>query len=365
MTTDVVPILRVSDAAVAVEWYLRLGFQRVFEHRFEPHFPAYVGIRRDDAQIHLSEHVGDANPHGLVYFWVDDADAVAAEFGVSVDEQPWARGVALTDPDGNRLRVAEPVGAAGADELVGEGATEVLIELERVMWNDSTRGDRAWIDNHLTGSFTEFGWSGATYTRQEILDLDVGHVEATLEQFAVCPLGRDAALVTYRSNQQQGSGNRSLGPSRRPLAPRFPPRDPGALTGPLRHQSAPGITFHLDRLNRFVADPLAGRRGPVAEQIAIEGVAEQFDGPYSVESAEFDCVDPPGGGVEGRCEQFAFGVASWPRRHPWTLPGEPVQRCMLDVDCPDCWPLGGIRRRHMRDEPFDRSILAEVVHELH
>jgi len=115
MTTDVVPILRVSDAAFAVEWYQRLGFEQVFEHRFEPHFPAYVGIRRDGAQIHLSEHVGDANPHGLVYVWVDDVDAVAVEFGVSVEEQPWAREVALTDPDGNRLRVAEPVRSGGAD----------------------------------------------------------------------------------------------------------------------------------------------------------------------------------------------------------------------------------------------------------
>jgi catechol 2,3-dioxygenase-like lactoylglutathione lyase family enzyme len=109
VTTDVVPILRVSEAARAVDWYRRLGFEPVFEHRFEPHLPAYVGIRREGAQIHLSEHAGDANPHGLVYLWVDDVDVVAAEFGVAVDDQAWAREVSLTDPDGNRLRVAESV----------------------------------------------------------------------------------------------------------------------------------------------------------------------------------------------------------------------------------------------------------------
>jgi len=209
MTTDVVPLLRVSDAAVAVEWYRRLGFEQVFEHRFESHFPAYVGIRRDGAQIHLSEHLGDANPHGLVFVWVDDVDALAAEFRVSVEEQPWAREVELTDPDGNRLRVAEPVGAADTDGVLGEDVTAALVELERAMWSDSTRGDRVWMDEHLAGSFTEFGWSGAAYTRQDILELGVGPIEATLEQFAVRPLGRDAALVTYRSDQLRGSGNRS------------------------------------------------------------------------------------------------------------------------------------------------------------
>jgi catechol 2,3-dioxygenase-like lactoylglutathione lyase family enzyme len=108
MSTDVVPILRVTDAAASVRWYRRLGFEQVFEHRFEPHLPAYVGIRRDGAQIHLSEHTGDANPHGLVYVWVDDVDSLAAAFHVAVSEAPWAREIQLVDPDGNRLRVAQP-----------------------------------------------------------------------------------------------------------------------------------------------------------------------------------------------------------------------------------------------------------------
>ena len=66
-----VPILRVADAAVSAEWYARLGFVVEFEHRFEPELPAYVGIVRDDASIHLSEHTGDASGPGLVYLWVD------------------------------------------------------------------------------------------------------------------------------------------------------------------------------------------------------------------------------------------------------------------------------------------------------
>ena len=214
MTTDVVPILRVVDASRAVAWYQRVGFAQVFEHRFEPHLPAYVGIRRDDAQIHLSEHSGDAHPYGLVYLWVDDVDAIAREFGVAVDDQPWAREVTLVDPDGNRLRVAEPV-ERDADDAAGSFDAEtitMLIELERAMWSDTTRRDRAWMLEHLAVTFTEFGWSGRSYTRDDILD-DLGAGDAPIDvqlvDMAVRALGRDTALVTYRSIEARGDGNRA------------------------------------------------------------------------------------------------------------------------------------------------------------
>ncbi len=109
MATDVVPVLRVADAAAAVEWYGRLGFEQVFEHRFAPDMPAYVGIKRDEAQLHLSEHTGDSKHPSLVYVWVDAVDPLAALFDAEVDEMPWARDFEVTDPDGNRLRIAEPV----------------------------------------------------------------------------------------------------------------------------------------------------------------------------------------------------------------------------------------------------------------
>jgi Glyoxalase superfamily protein len=107
---DVVPILRVVDAAVAVGWYARLGFTKEWEHRFEPGMPAFVSVARGPVRLFLSEHLGDARPGTLVYLWVEDVDAVAAEFGVTVDQAPWAREVELRDPDGNRLRVGTPPG---------------------------------------------------------------------------------------------------------------------------------------------------------------------------------------------------------------------------------------------------------------
>ena len=106
MPEEMVPIFRVDDAAETAEWYQRWGFNIIGEHRFAPELPLYLFLERNGVQLHLSEHTGDATPGTLVYFWVEDVDAIATEFGVEVHNQPWAREITLTDPDGNRLRVA-------------------------------------------------------------------------------------------------------------------------------------------------------------------------------------------------------------------------------------------------------------------
>lgn len=110
MDEEVIPILRVADAAAAVGWYERLGFTQCWEHRFEPGLPAFVEVARGAVRLFLSEHEGDARPDTLVYLRVRDVDAVAAEFGVQVADAPWAREIELRDPDGNRLRIGTPTG---------------------------------------------------------------------------------------------------------------------------------------------------------------------------------------------------------------------------------------------------------------
>jgi len=105
---EVIPILRVVDAAAAAAWYRRLGFTQEWEHRFEPGFPAFVSVARGRVRLFLSEHRGDARPDTLVYLRVAEVDAIAAEFDVSVEEAPWAREIELRDPDGNRLRIGTP-----------------------------------------------------------------------------------------------------------------------------------------------------------------------------------------------------------------------------------------------------------------
>ncbi len=106
---DVIPVLRVSDAPAAAGWYGRLGFREQWRHQFEPGLPWFISIHRGPLQIYLSEHTGDARPDTLVHLDVREVDDVAAEFGVAVDEDGLAgREIALTDPDGNRLRIASP-----------------------------------------------------------------------------------------------------------------------------------------------------------------------------------------------------------------------------------------------------------------
>lgn len=105
MSEVMAPIFRVANAMAAAKWYARMGFEIVGEHRFAPTLPLFLFLERNGVHLYLSEHEGDAPPGSLVYFWIEDVDVVAAEFGVEVHREPWAREIELTDPDGNRLRV--------------------------------------------------------------------------------------------------------------------------------------------------------------------------------------------------------------------------------------------------------------------
>ena len=43
-----------------------LGFEVLFEHRFGPDMPLYLGIRRGGCELHMSEHHGDETPGSAV-----------------------------------------------------------------------------------------------------------------------------------------------------------------------------------------------------------------------------------------------------------------------------------------------------------
>ena len=108
-----IPILRMFDVAKAREFYCDyLSFEVVFEHRFEPTAPLYMGLARGRCRIDLSEHYGDACPGSAIRINVSDVDALCREltakhyayYRVSIIDQSWgAREMRVLDPFGNRL----------------------------------------------------------------------------------------------------------------------------------------------------------------------------------------------------------------------------------------------------------------------
>lgn len=106
---EVIPILRVADAARSVEWYERLGFVKEWEHRPSPDLPAFVSVARGYARIYLSEHEGDAQPDALLYLRHDDLDGMAKMLDASIEHNEWGRDAEVRDPDGNRIRLADPI----------------------------------------------------------------------------------------------------------------------------------------------------------------------------------------------------------------------------------------------------------------
>lgn len=119
-----VPILRIFDEAKAREFYLDwLGFEAVFEHRFAPDAPLYMGIRLGACELHLSEHHGDACPGAAVRIGMQGLEAFHARLIArdyrharpGIDTQPWGfREVRTCDPFGNRLIFCERMDDAPA-----------------------------------------------------------------------------------------------------------------------------------------------------------------------------------------------------------------------------------------------------------
>ncbi|HEX6168153.1 MAG TPA: glyoxalase superfamily protein [Chitinophagaceae bacterium] len=80
MLQKTIPILRMFDVAKAKEFYFEwLGFKIEFEHQFEENTPYYIGITKDDIQLHLSEHYGDATPGSKVFIVCNEIEKYFAE----------------------------------------------------------------------------------------------------------------------------------------------------------------------------------------------------------------------------------------------------------------------------------------------
>ncbi|MEA3037480.1 MAG: hypothetical protein QOH04_3282 [Sphingomonadales bacterium] len=119
------PILRSFDERRSRRFYVDfLGFEVEFEHRFEAGAPLYMGLRRDNCRLHLSEHYGDGTPGSAVRIQVADVAALAKtlrekQFESARPGDPrlmeWgAWEIVIPDPSGNRLTFYTEAGNGAA-----------------------------------------------------------------------------------------------------------------------------------------------------------------------------------------------------------------------------------------------------------
>jgi catechol 2,3-dioxygenase-like lactoylglutathione lyase family enzyme len=121
--TRIVPILKVTDIRAALAFYCSvLGFREDFHYSNAPGGPDYVGVSRDGHQLHLSTFAGDGVRGTAAYLYVDDVDALYADFrarglaraDLEPTNQTWGmREVYVRDADSNALRFGSPVPRAG------------------------------------------------------------------------------------------------------------------------------------------------------------------------------------------------------------------------------------------------------------
>ena len=107
-----IPILRIFDEAMARGFYLSyLGAAETFGHRFDPKAPLYLGVQLHGADLHLTEHFGDATPGSSIRLKIDDLPSYHAKLikatypnaNPSITEQPWGLDMPISDPFGNRI----------------------------------------------------------------------------------------------------------------------------------------------------------------------------------------------------------------------------------------------------------------------
>jgi catechol 2,3-dioxygenase-like lactoylglutathione lyase family enzyme len=111
------PILPVRDVETALAFYARMGFE-VRRYARAP----YGFASRDGVELHLGQVPDGDRSKGSAYVFVDDSDAVAAEWrdaGGEVhgpQDTEWGQHEgALVDPDGNVIRFGSPIsGTRGA-----------------------------------------------------------------------------------------------------------------------------------------------------------------------------------------------------------------------------------------------------------
>jgi len=112
MKTISIISIPVTDQQHAKEFYMNLGFDLIVENKMGPN-QTWIQLGFPGAQTTITlvtwfENMTPGSVNGFV-ITLDDLDAeikALAEKGITVgkvDQTPWGRFAAVTDPDGNRL----------------------------------------------------------------------------------------------------------------------------------------------------------------------------------------------------------------------------------------------------------------------
>jgi hypothetical protein len=110
MINSAVPVVPVSKLSVIDEVLNRVGLIRDWTHEPVPGGPKYAAFtnQAESIELHASESRGDGTGPVVVYFRVSDVDALAAQAGVTAEDQTWGtREFWLRDADGNTYRFGQ------------------------------------------------------------------------------------------------------------------------------------------------------------------------------------------------------------------------------------------------------------------
>lgn len=177
MLKRAIPVLHVSNAAAAEHFYCgHLGFRILFATRGDPvkPDPAYIGLARNGAILHLSSFSGDGVAGGVANVLVDAVDALHGEFkakGVTIamppTDQTWGtREMYVRDGDGNTVRFVQPA----SDAIVSLFPPDLTLEAIRLLKHMRGAGLKLACAESCTGGliatlFTEIAGSSDVVER--------------------------------------------------------------------------------------------------------------------------------------------------------------------------------------------------------
>lgn len=113
MGFQTIPIFRIFDEEKAKAFYVGfLGMTVGWEHRYEPGFPIYMQVSKDNLVFHLSEHSGDCTPGSKAFVNTTKFDSLYQEISEKnykynrpgIDVASWGnRTFTVIDPFSNQI----------------------------------------------------------------------------------------------------------------------------------------------------------------------------------------------------------------------------------------------------------------------